>query len=201
MASLCFFVLVAESLHFCSCQKHRGSCRVRGDQICTLWLGHLGMTMSGMMGNISWFHSLHQTILHRCESSVIRHVYVCRIVYGAATAQSLLRFSCRLPSEGDALQSPEEAATFSAEVRPPRCPVRKTELTHLPSLLHSRHLTSVVAGLCFVSALQWAQKHLPDSDQRAPGPMQTAGAQPGGGVPLTCPPEAFHLLGRVCLAQ
>ena len=41
----------------------------------------------------------------------------CRVVYGAATAQSLLQFSCSFPSEGDTLQSLEGAAAFSAEVR------------------------------------------------------------------------------------
>ena len=49
----------------------------------------------------------------------------CRIVYGAATAQSLLQFSCSHPSGGDALQSLEGAAAFSAEVRPLAVPLEK----------------------------------------------------------------------------
>ena len=133
------------------------------------------------------------------KAQLSRHA-ACRIVYGAATAQSLLQFSCRVPSEGDALQSLEGAAAFSAEVKSLGHPVRKAELIHLPPL-HSRDLTSFLAGLCFVPALQWAQNHLPDQGQRAPGPVQTAGAQPGGGVPLPCSPEALHLLGRVCAAS
>ena len=176
-----------------------GSCRVKGDQICTPWLGHLGVTMSGMMGNMLWYGSLTRQHCTDVRAQLSRHA-ACRIVYGAATAQSLLQVSCRLPSEGDAPQSLEGVAAFSAEVRSLGHLVRKAEFTHLPPL-HSRDLTSLSAGLCFVPALQWAQDHLPDQSQRAPGPVPTAGAQPGGGVPLTRPPEAFHLPGRTCPAS